>query len=100
MLRHVDGLEECIPAIHHHHERYDGTGYPDHLEGEDIPLDARILAVADAYDAITSPRPYRPARTPGEFFEYVGKAAGSHFDPRVAEAFLSTTAPQMTDSIA
>ena len=93
ILRNIDGLEECIPAIHHHHEYYDGTGYPDKLKGEDIPLDARILAVADAFDAMTSPRPYHSAYSIEEVLDCIGKAAGSHFDPRVANAFLSATAP-------
>ena len=98
MLRHVDGLEECIPAIHHHHERYDGTGYPDQLKGEDIPLDARILAVADALDAMTSPRPYRAAYSLEEVLDYIARTAGSHFDPNVANAFLSVTPTGTVDS--
>lgn len=89
ILRHVDGLEECIPAIHHHHERYDGTGYPDQLKYEDIPLDARILAVADTLDAMTSPRPYRSAYSLEEVLDYIARASDSHFDPNVANAFLS-----------
>lgn len=98
MLRHVDGLEECIPAIHHHHERFDGTGYPDQLKGEDIPLDARILAVADAFDAMTSPRPYREAYSLEEVIEYIAGSAGTHFDPNVANAFLNVTPAEPVDS--
>lgn len=97
MLRNVDGLKECIPAIHYHHEHYDGTGYPDQLKGDDIPLDARILIVADVFDAMTSPRPYRPAHSIEEVLDYIGQAAGSHFDPGVANAFLSTNAPVRVD---
>lgn len=93
ILRNIDELEECIPAIHYHHEHYDGTGYPDMLKGEDIPLDARILTVADVFDAMTSPRPYRPAHSIEEVLDYIGQAAGSHFDPGVTNAFLSTNAP-------
>jgi putative nucleotidyltransferase with HDIG domain len=98
ILRNIDGLDECIPAIHHHHERYDGTGYPDELKGEDIPLDARILAVADAFDAMISPRPYHDAYSIEEVLDYIGKAAGSHFDPVVANAFLSATVPEKAGS--
>ena len=91
ILRNVDGLKECIPAIHYHHERYDGTGYPDQLKGDDIPLDARILAVADVFDAMISPRSYRDAYSIEEVLDYIGKVAGSQFDPKVANAFLSAT---------
>jgi HD-GYP domain-containing protein (c-di-GMP phosphodiesterase class II) len=94
LVRNVEGLAACIPAIQWHHERYDGTGYPDRLSGEDIPLDARILAVADAYDAMTSPRLYRPAYSHEEVVGYIEKASGSHFDPRVADAFLGAMASQ------
>ena len=100
ILRNVDELKACIPAIHYHHEHYDGTGYPDKLKGEDIPLDARILAVADVFDAMISPRPYRDAHPIEEVLDYIGKAAGSHFDPRVANAFLSATAPAQVGSTA
>lgn len=100
ILRNIDGLEECIPAIHHHHERYDGTGYPDQLKGEGIPLDARILAVADAFDVMISPRPYHSAYSIEEVLNYIVQAAGSHFDPRVANAFLSTSAPARAGSTA
>ncbi|HEY41717.1 MAG TPA: HD domain-containing protein [Dehalococcoidia bacterium] len=100
MLRYVEGLEECIPAIHHHHENYDGTGYPDQLKGDDIPLDARILAVADTFDNMISPRPYRPAYSTEKVLEYIEKASGSHFDPLVATAFLSTATRERVGSIA
>ena len=59
ILRHTDGLASCLPGIQYHHERYDGNGYPSGLKGNNIPLDARIIAIADAYEAMTSPRPYR-----------------------------------------
>lgn len=80
--------QEILKVVKHHHERYDGMGYPDGLPGEDIPLGARILAVADTYDAMTSDRPYR-ARVPiEETLEEIRQAAGSQFDPVVVEAFL------------
>src|SRR5208283_2406820 len=59
IIKNVESLKDCLPGIQYHHERYDGTGYPTGLKGENIPLDARILAVADSYDAMTSQRPYR-----------------------------------------
>ncbi len=72
-----------------HHERWDGSGYPDGLAGEEIPLEARIVAVADFYDALTHDRPYRPAWTPEEARAAIARGAGSHFDPVVARAFLA-----------
>ena len=100
ILRNIGGLEECIPGIHYHHECYDGTGYPDQLKGEDIPLDARILAVADAFDAMISPRPYHAAYSIEEVLDYIGRAAGSHFDPIVANAFLGASVPERLGSSA
>lgn len=76
--------------IRHHHERYDGRGYPDGLGGEDIPLTARILAVADTYDAMTSTRPYRKALEHKVAVEEIIRCAGKQFDPKVVEAFLMT----------
>jgi HD-GYP domain-containing protein (c-di-GMP phosphodiesterase class II) len=76
-------------AIRHHHERYDGKGYPDGLKGEDIPLGARIIAVADTFDAMTSNRPYRPAFPVKEATEELKKVKGTQLDPEVAEAFLT-----------
>jgi two-component system response regulator RpfG len=70
-----------------HHERYDGTGYPGGLKGRDIPLDARIVAVADVYDALTSERPYKKAWSNLEALDYINSNKGTHFDPECAEAF-------------
>ncbi|GAG05818.1 unnamed protein product, partial [marine sediment metagenome] len=75
--------------IRHHHERYDGKGYPDHLKGEDIPLYARILAVADAYEAMTSERPYRRAFSPIEALTELERCSGTQFDPKIVEAFVT-----------
>ena len=75
-------------AVRHHHERWDGTGYPDGLGGEDIPLVARVVTVADVFDAITSNRPYRTALALDEAREEVARGTGSHFDPAVVEAFM------------
>jgi putative two-component system response regulator len=71
-----------------HHERWDGSGYPFGLAGEDIPLEARIVAVVDTYDALASERPYKKAFPEEKCLEIIGESAGSHFDPRVVEAFF------------
>ena len=90
ILQHVDSLKDCLAAVQYHHERYDGTGYPAGLKGDNIPLDARILAVADSFDAMTSPRPYRSALSAKEAIEEIRRGAGTQFDSKVVHAFLST----------
>ena len=77
-----------LPVVRSHHEKWDGTGYPDGLAGEDIPRTARILAVADVYDALTSSRSYRNAWTHERACEVIRKDRGTHFDPAIADAFL------------
>lgn len=77
----------CAAIIRHHHERWDGAGYPDGLSGEDIPIGSRIICVADAFDAMTSDRPYRRAMSAEAAIEEVRRSAGSQFDPRVVAAF-------------
>ncbi len=86
ILEAVPGLEAERAMILHHHERLDGTGYPDGLVGAQIPLATRILSVADAYDAMTSPRPYRPTRSAAESLAEIRRGAGSQFDYRVVAA--------------
>lgn len=78
-----------LEVILHHHERYDGKGYPDGLAGEDIPIAARIMAVVDAYDALTSDRPYRARRSQEQAVEILKQEAGKQFDPKLATAFIS-----------
>jgi len=78
-----------LEVILHHHERYDGKGYPDGLAGEDIPIAARIMAVVDAYDALTSDRPYRAQRSQEQAVEILKQEAGKQFDPKLATAFIS-----------
>ena len=73
-----------------HHEKYDGSGYPNGLEGDHIPVCARIVAVADVYDALTSVRPYKAAWPSAQALDYVASQAGKHFDPRMVEAFLGS----------
>ncbi|WP_411954807.1 HD-GYP domain-containing protein [Alkalibacillus sp. S2W] len=76
-----------------HHEKYDGTGYPRNLKGEDIHLYGRITAIADVYDAVTMDRPYRPGRTPDEAIELLMSNAGTHFDPEILPSFLKIISP-------
>ena len=90
IIKNVESLKDCLPGIQYHHERYDGTGYPTGLKGENIPLDARILAVADSYDAMTSQRPYRKeSRTKEEALEELIRNAGTQFDPNVVRVFVN-----------
>jgi HD-GYP domain-containing protein (c-di-GMP phosphodiesterase class II) len=84
----------AIPQVLFHHERWDGRGYPARRGGEAIPLEARVLAVADAYDAMTSPRPYRPALPPLEAVAEIDRCAGSQFDPVVAGVFVELSADE------
>lgn len=95
----VPRLTPCLPAIFHHHERWDGAGYPDGLKGEAIPVEARILAVADAFDAMTSNRPYRVALSIKDAVKELNHGAGGQFDPELVKAFLPialTAIPQQT----
>jgi HD-GYP domain-containing protein (c-di-GMP phosphodiesterase class II) len=82
-------LREAAAAVRHHHERYDGTGYPDRLAGDSIPVEARIVAAADAYVAMTADRPHSAARTPQEAAIELRRCAGSQLDPRVVFALLA-----------
>ena len=88
VLRCVRLLEQVIPAVLHHHERWDGGGYPDGLSGEDIPLLARIAGIADAFDAMTTDRPYRPALSFDKAFSELRAGAGRQFDPSLVEPFI------------
>ncbi|MBI3262646.1 MAG: HD domain-containing protein [Acidobacteria bacterium] len=76
-----------VPIVRHHHENWDGTGYPDRLAGLDIPIGARILAVVDCFDALTSDRPYRPALSDAQAFEIIEERKGRMYDPLVVDAF-------------
>ena len=89
LLRRFSALQPALPVVRHHHERYDGNGYPDKLKGLGIPLAARIFAVIDTFDAMTSDRPYRRALSAAEAQAEIERGAGSQFDPRVVERFLA-----------
>ena len=89
LIEHIPFLRGAVPVVYHHHERWDGTGYPDGLRGEDIPLGARIFAVADAFDAMTYDRPYSRAIPVASARVEIERCAGTHFDPSVAATFLS-----------
>ena len=88
ILRPVEPLRKIIPWIYHHHERWDGEGYPDRLKGEDIPEGARIIAVVDAFNAITTNRPYHQALSEQAALDEIAENAGKQFDPAVVKAFL------------
>jgi HD-GYP domain-containing protein (c-di-GMP phosphodiesterase class II) len=86
MIEPIEPFFGALPVVRHHHERPDGTGYPDGLEGEEIPLAARIVAAADAYDVMVRGRPYRPKSSPAEALQELWREAGRQFDVRVVEA--------------
>lgn len=88
VLRNVEGFEEASLILLHHHERYDGGGYPGELSGGQIPFGARIVAVADTYDALTTNRPYRRAWNHDQAVAEIARCSKTQFDPRVIEAFL------------
>jgi diguanylate cyclase (GGDEF)-like protein/putative nucleotidyltransferase with HDIG domain len=84
----IPNLVPCASSILHHHERWDGGGYPEGLKGEEIPLGARILAIADSFEAMSSPRPYRPAWSLEEVVKELRQGAGTQFDPKLVEVFI------------
>ena len=89
IVRQVDFLGAARDVVRHHHERWDGEGYPDGLKAEEIPITARVFAVADTLDALTTTRPYRPASPIGEARELINEGRGTQFDPVVADAFAA-----------
>ena len=89
MLGSIKQLRELVANVRSHHERPDSTGYPDRIGGDNIPMVSRIIAVADAFDAMTSNRPYRKAMTFQEAFDELRRCSGSQFDGNVVEAFTS-----------
>ena len=90
VLSPLSFLRPGISIVRHHHEKFDGTGYPDRLKADKIPLAARILTCADAFDAMTSNRPYRLKMTKEKAFDELKSNAGSQFDPEVVDVFLKS----------
>jgi putative two-component system response regulator len=96
-LRSIEYLQPAIDIPHYHHEKWDGTGYPSGLSGEEIPLSARIFAVVDVWDALSSDRYYRDAWPRDKVLHYIEDQAGKHFDPQVAEMFIQILAEEETN---
>jgi len=88
ILSNIESLKEVSKIIRHHHEWYNGEGYPDGLTGEEIPLGSRIISVADAYQAMTSDRPYRKAFSKEKAIAELERGAGSQFDPKIVRIFI------------
>ncbi len=88
MLARIRLWEDVAPIVHHHHERYDGSGYPEALAGEDIPLESRIIAVCDAFDSMTSNTSYKVAMPVEAAVQELRNCAGTQFDPKIAEVLL------------
>jgi diguanylate cyclase (GGDEF)-like protein/putative nucleotidyltransferase with HDIG domain len=96
ILEPLHGMDRIREMIRHHHEFWDGSGYPEQLEGEHIPYGARVIAIADAYDTITSERAYKKPRSPEDAFAELGRCAANQFDPEIVRTFIETMrrAPQ------
>jgi HD-GYP domain-containing protein (c-di-GMP phosphodiesterase class II) len=88
IIRPIQFMHDIIPLVLYHHERWDGKGYPTGLKGEEIPIGARIIAIADVYQALTSNRPYRKAFSVDKALGMIKKGAGTQFDPRIVDIFL------------
>ena len=88
MLLPIDHLRPALDIPYYHHERWDGTGYPHGLKGAAIPLAARIFAIVDVWDALSSDRPYREAWPREKIISHIREQSGKHFDPQVVEVFL------------
>ncbi|MBA3301756.1 MAG: HD domain-containing protein [Thermoleophilaceae bacterium] len=97
ILAGIEFLSDARAVVRHHHERWDGGGYPDGLAGEDIPIAARIFAVADTFDALTTDRPYRPAATLERAQEVIAGEAGLQFDPAVVAAFAKVSGERLEE---
>jgi putative two-component system response regulator len=88
IIEGITHLREALPYILYHHEKWDGTGYPEGLKGENIPKEGRLLALADVFDALTSDRSYHQGMTAGDALDLIRRDAGRHFDPKMTEVFV------------
>jgi diguanylate cyclase (GGDEF)-like protein/putative nucleotidyltransferase with HDIG domain len=99
ILKHVIDLVNCLPAINYHHEHYDGSGYPGGIKEKNIPIEARILSIADAYDAMTSPRPYRSQLSLEEALLELERCASTQFDPELVKIFCDMMRPFLAQNL-
>jgi HD-GYP domain-containing protein (c-di-GMP phosphodiesterase class II) len=98
LIKDIPFLDPAMDIPVYHHERWDGAGYPYHLAGEDIPLAARIFAIVDNWDALTSDRPYRKAWPEDKVINYIKNESGKKFDPKLVDLFLEHISDQDPDS--
>jgi putative nucleotidyltransferase with HDIG domain len=99
LLETCQGLRHLVPLVKHHHERWDGTGYPERFQGEAIPLEARILAVCDAVEAMASDRPYSRARSLDQIVAELQQCAGTQFDPAIVAVFVKVARRRGNDFV-
>jgi putative nucleotidyltransferase with HDIG domain len=95
----IPQLVRCADSILYHHERWDGTGYPEGLKGDQIPLGSRILSIADSFEAMSSARPYRPALSREEVMEELRKGAGTQFDPNLVQIFIGIVEAGLSEKV-
>jgi HD-GYP domain-containing protein (c-di-GMP phosphodiesterase class II) len=95
IIKPVNSLQEIAPLILHHHERYDGMGYPDQMKGDNIPFLVRVLTIVDSFDAMTSHRPYNKRKTYDEAIDELKKCSGTQFDPIITEKFIRSIKKNM-----
>ena len=94
IMRGISHLHATLPYILYHHEKWDGSGYPNQIGGKEIPVEGRLLAIVDVFDALTTHRPYHPARSQTEVLQFLQANAGKHFDPQLVQVFVTVMQPQ------
>jgi len=99
MLSPIPYLRQALDIPLYHHEKWDGTGYPHGLKGEQIPLPARLFSVVDVFDAVTSDRPYRPAWSREKALDYIRDQSGKHFDPNIVGEFIKIVDEGQTPAV-